>query len=208
MNTFPPNDSNETVTPSRFPEPEPIMVPGQQIPGPDVLDYPSEPGPDCHIVSAYSRLDYDYWQTRLRRAIPNGMFGEHFTTHGIDLCHARIGERWRIGPRLVLEITGPRMPSGRFLEWLRERGWLETFIAAERPGVFARVVAPGPAQAGDKITVQSRPDHDVTVWDSFRALTSEDSFLPTLLRMPQLPRQAVRLLRQHAPHGDADAVST
>jgi hypothetical protein len=44
-------------------------------------------------------------QARLCRRLANGLFGENLTTEGVDVKGAVIGERWRIGPRLVLQPT-------------------------------------------------------------------------------------------------------
>ncbi|HIV56574.1 MAG TPA: MOSC domain-containing protein [Candidatus Stackebrandtia faecavium] len=199
VNTLQPNEPNATVGPFRVPEPRAVEIPSSHVPGPSFFEFPSDDDGSSPIVSAYARLDYDYWQTRLGRPMPNGMFGEHLTTHDLDLSHARIGERWRIGPDLIVEVTGPRVPSGRFRDWLRDNDWLEMFMAAERPGVFVRVVEPGRVEAGDTIVVQSRPDHDVTVWAALHALSDGTEKLPSLLRTPSLPQQTVRLLRQYAP---------
>lgn len=71
-------------------------------------------GGDDQAVYAYSREDYDWWQSRLNRPLANGLFGENLTTEGVDVNGAVIGERWRIGPRLVLQPTFGRIPCATF----------------------------------------------------------------------------------------------
>ena len=51
------------------------------------------------------------------------------------------------------------------------------------------MIEPGEIQAGDQIEVVHRPDHDVTVALSFRALTIEPDLLPRLLGVEALPRE-------------------
>ena len=56
-------------------------------------------------VYAFAREDLDFWERELGHPIPNGAFGENLTTIGLDVNGAKIGERWRIGDSLVLEVT-------------------------------------------------------------------------------------------------------
>ena len=52
-----------------------------------------------------AREDLDDWERELGRSLTNGVFGENLTTSGLDVSGALIGERWRIGPEVVLEVT-------------------------------------------------------------------------------------------------------
>jgi MOSC domain-containing protein YiiM len=58
------------------------------------------------------------------------------------------------------------------------------------------VIEPGEIQAGDPIEVVHRPDHDVTVAVSFRALTIEPDLLPRLLAAEALPRELRELAQR------------
>jgi MOSC domain-containing protein YiiM len=138
-------------------------------------------GPD-QAVYVYAREDLDEWERRLERPLSNGMFGENLTTTGVDVTGARIGERWRIGTDgLLLEVTAPRTPCRTFAAFLGIRGWIKTFTAAGKPGAYLRVLSPGRVRAGDAITVEHRPDHDVTIGLAFRARMAEPELLPRLL---------------------------
>jgi MOSC domain-containing protein YiiM len=59
-----------------------------------------------------------------------------------------------------------------------------------------RVVEPGEIRAGDPIEVVHRPDHDVTIAMSFRALTMEPDLLPHLLVADALPEELKDLARR------------
>jgi MOSC domain-containing protein YiiM len=156
--------------------------------GDRVYDVRNHGGPD-QAVYAYAREDLDFWEAELGRRLPNGVFGENLTTEGVDANGALIGERWRIGPDLILEASAPRIPCGTFQGWLARAGWIKRFTLAARPGAYFRVIEPGEIQAGDQIEVVHRPDHDVTVALSFRALTVEPDLLPQLLGVEALPRE-------------------
>ncbi|MDH6139577.1 MOSC domain-containing protein YiiM [Kitasatospora sp. GP30] len=142
---------------------------------------------------AYAREDLDDWEAELGRPLPNGTFGENLTTMGIDVNTSLIGERWQIGSDVVLEVSCPRIPCSTFQGWLDRDGWLKQFTAAARPGPYLRVLHPGEIRAGDRIAVVHRPDHDVTVELTFRALTLEPDLLPRLLPAEALPLEAKEL---------------
>ena len=140
---------------------------------------------------AYAREDLDTWQEQLGRTLDDGSsFGENLTTTGVDVNGALVGERWRIGSDVVLEVTGPRIPCATFQGWLGEPGWLTTFVRAGRPGAYLRVVDEGSIRAGDRIEVVLRPQHDVTVALAFRAFTTEPELLPRLASATALPAEA------------------
>jgi MOSC domain-containing protein YiiM len=138
-------------------------------------------GGDEQAVYAFQREDLDAWERRLERSLPNGFFGENLTTRDLEVNEARVGERWRIGTDVVLQVTMPRIPCATFRGWIGEPGWARWFTAAGRPGAYLRVITPGWVQAGDPIEVVHRPDHDVTISLVFRATTTERDLLPSLL---------------------------
>ena len=149
-------------------------------------------------VYAYAREDLDYWKTQLGRALPNGSFGENLTTLRLDVNHALIGEHWRIGSNVVLEVSGPRLPCGTFEGWLKSSGWIKRFTSAGLPGAYLRVLEAGSISAEDHLEIVYRPDHQVTVALSFRALTVEPELLPLLLAADALPEETRDLIRRRA----------
>lgn len=138
-------------------------------------------GGDTQAVYAYAREDLDFWAARLGRDLDNGGFGENLTTTGLDVNGALVGERWQIGDEVVLQVTVPRIPCSTFAGWLAERRWTKTFTQAARPGAYLSVIQPGTIRTGDPITVVHRPDHQVSIELTFRALTLEPEHLPELL---------------------------
>ena len=143
-------------------------------------------GPD-QAVYAYAREDLDYWAALLDRPLSNGVFGENLTTSGVDVNGALIGECWRAGPEVILEVSCPRIPCRTFQGWLQEAGWINRFTRAGRPGTYLRVIEAGEIRAGDAVEIVARPDHEVSVAVAFRALTLEPELLPRLLAADALP---------------------
>ena len=138
-------------------------------------------GGNDQAVYAFQREDLDVWERRLGRELPNGFFGENLTTLDLEINQARIGERWRVGEKVILQVTAPRIPCATFRGWMGEKGWAKIFTAAGRPGAYLSVITPGPIRGGDPIEVIQRPDHDVSIGLVFRATTTERSLLPRLL---------------------------
>jgi MOSC domain-containing protein YiiM len=112
---------------------------------------------------AYADEDARAWADALNREIPPGLFGENLRTAGLDVSGAEIGERWRIGDALVVEVTSPRMPCAVFQRRMGEPQWVRRFTEAGMPGAYLRVVHSGTIAAGDPIEIVSRPGHGVTV---------------------------------------------
>jgi MOSC domain-containing protein YiiM len=169
-----------------------VTVPGPEgtaptgIAGDVICDLRVHGGPD-KAVYAYAREDLDRWAAELGKDLPGGVFGENLTTSGLEVTGARIGERWRIGAEVLLEVCAPRIPCRTFAAWLDEQGWIRRFTERAEPGAYLRVIQEGAIQAGDAIEVVYTPVHDVTIGLAFRALTAEPELLPLLLAADELP---------------------
>lgn len=172
-------------------DPGPKGSGGSGLAGDAVCDQRHHGGSD-QAVYAYSAEDLEEWAARLGRQLPPGSFGENLTTRGIDVTGARIGERWRIGERLLLEVSTPRIPCRTFAAWLGERGWVKAFTDAAKPGAYLRVIEPGAIRTGDQLNVVHIPEHTVTIGLAFRALTTERDLLPQLLAADALPAEKRR----------------
>ncbi len=168
--------------------------------GDTICDKRHHGGPD-QAVYAYAREDLDGWQQELNRPLRDGMFGENLTTTGLDVNGARIGERWRVGADVLLQVTVPRIPCRTFAAWLDDNGWIRTFTERAIPGAYLRVLEPGRVRAGDPVRIEHRPEHDVTIALAFRALTREPDLLPLLLVADDLPDDVRALVRRRLPAG-------
>ncbi|MEW1693999.1 MOSC domain-containing protein [Streptomyces sp. NPDC093249] len=156
-------------------------------------------GGNDRAAYAFAREDLDRWERDLGREFANGSFGENLTTLGLDVNGALIGERWRIGEEVVLEVTGGRIPCRTFAGFLQEKGWVRRFtLSGAGPGALLRVIVPGEIRAGDPIAVVHRPDHDVTVARLHRAATVERTLLPgTLAAAEWMESGLLALARQY-----------
>jgi MOSC domain-containing protein YiiM len=183
--------------PVRIAAPGPKGVGASGVAGDAVCDTRHHGG-DEQAVYAYAREDLDDWERALGRPLPNGSFGENLTTDGLEVSHALIGERWRIGRQVVLEVTSGRIPCRTFQGHLGEPGWVRRFTRKGLTGAYLRVVEAGEIRAGDPVEIVHRPDHGVTAALQFRAVTTERELLPRLLAAgPALHPEALATARRY-----------
>ncbi|MFC9268457.1 MOSC domain-containing protein [Streptomyces zhihengii] len=191
-------------------DPGPKGSGGSGLAGDEISDLRHHGGSD-QAVYAFAREDLDAWERELGRPLANGAFGENLTTAGVDVTGALIGERWRVGAELVLEVTSGRIPCRTFGGHLGERGWVRRFTRAGAPGAYLRVISPGEIRVGDAVEIVHRPAHDVTVAMSFRAETVERSLLPRVLAAgdalhPEQLRDALAYVEKYGAGDGAGAV--
>lgn len=120
-------------------------------------------GGEDQAVYVYADEDAAAFAADLGREIPPGHFGENLRTRDLDVSGAVIGERWRIGEKVVLEVTAPRVPCGTFERRMRVAGWRDRFTERGAPGAYLRVVRSGDVHTGDSVEVLSRPRHGVPI---------------------------------------------
>ena len=165
-------------------------------------------GGETKAVYAYSQADADYWAAELGREIPPGLFGENLRVAGIDASNALVGERWRIGGTLELEVTGPRTPCRNFQDRMGEPRFTARFTQAARTGAYLRVLKAGPVAAGDAVEVLSKPAHGVSIAQVFRGPDEDqiqalfDAGRAGLKLAPELVRSLRRASRRHAAAAD------
>ena len=131
-------------------------------------------GGEDQALYAYSQDDADYWTGELQRELPPGTFGENLRVRGIGTTDAVIGERWKIGLDLEVEVTSPRVPCATFQRVMDEPQWVKRFTQAGRVGCYLRVVKTGSISAGDHIHRLFVPKHGITVGKWFSDPTVED----------------------------------
>ncbi|BAU85517.1 hypothetical protein SLA_4633 [Streptomyces laurentii] len=174
-------DKRPVSGPVRVEAPGPAGTGASGVAGDTVCDLRFHGGYD-RAVYAFAREDLDTWERELGRTFAPGAFGENLTTRGLDVNNALIGERWRIGEDLVLEVTGGRIPCRTFAGFLEENGWVRRFNASGAgPGALLRVITPGEIRAGDPMEIVHRPDHGITVARLHHAATADRSLLPDML---------------------------
>lgn len=152
----------------------PVTVGTYGLRGDVQADRKNHGGPEKALY-AVDQAETDYWAVELAEQIPPGRFGENLRVAGIAVDDAEIGDRWRIGEELEVEVTGPRTPCATFGRWLGQERWVRRFTEHGRTGVYLQVLTPGPVRAGDAVTVISSPGHGVTVSGWFARRDPDDA---------------------------------
>ena len=108
-------------------------------------------------VCVYPGEHYPYWQAKMGLAeLPNGAFGENFTTAGLIEADVCIGDVYAVGEARV-QVSQPRQPC-----WKLARRWQVKDLTAqvERTGFtgfYFRVLQHGVVVAGTDFTLLERP---------------------------------------------------
>lgn len=155
-------------------------------------------GPDKALY-AYSTEDAVWWAEELDRDVAPGLFGENLTVEGLDVSEAEIGERWRIGSDVVVEVRQPRTPCDNLSLRMGIPGFHRQFRASGRVGAYLSVLQTGTVTATDPITVIHRLGHGVTIaaWSARRTPEHAEQLLSSGIDLaPPLRASARRLTRR------------
>lgn len=163
----------------------PVHVAAQGVEGDQQYDRRHHGGAD-KAVYAYAVEDLAWWSRELGRELAPGHFGENLTTSGLDVTNAMIGERWKVGRDVIVEVTMPRIPCATFQGWIDEPRWVKRFTDHGAPGAYLRVVSPGSVSAGDDIEIVEQPDHGVRLVETLQLRHAAPERLRMLLGEPEL----------------------
>lgn len=174
-----------------------VLVGPGGLDGDTICDTGAHGGP-YRAVYACTIEDLRWWSAELGKPLSPGNFGENLTTSGVDINAALAGEHWAIGSA-VFEVTYPRLPCRVLAGFWDQADLVRRFTERARPGTYLRVLEEGWVAAGDAIRVIHRPDHDVTIGETFAALTTEPHRLPRLAAvLDQLPPEVRTKVRNRA----------
>lgn len=163
-----------------------VRVAGINVEGDRQADRRVHGGPD-KAVYAYAAEDTAWWAGELARDLVPGVFGENLTTEGVEVTGAVIGERWRVGEEVVLEVCQPRLPCSKLGIAFGDGKMVRRFGEAARPGAYLRILAEGSIGEGDAIEVVDRPAHGITVATVSRAILLDQTLAAEAAKAPALP---------------------
>ncbi len=131
---------------------------------------------------AYPAEHYGYWREQLPGTeLPWGMFGENFTTEGLDESTVCIGDRFRVGAAEVT-VTQPRLPCYKLSIKFGRTDILKRLLASGRTGFYLSVQREGEVGAGDEIELLGRDRNGVTVADILRLYAGGEGDVETMRR--------------------------
>lgn len=173
-----------------------VVVDRDGVPGDRIGDTEHHGGRD-QALYVYAGEDADWWAEQLGRPLPAGAFGENLRTRGVDPNQARIGERWRIGTELEVEVTAPRIPCATLAAaWDEPSSLIDRFLRAGRPGTYLRVVTPGRVAADDPVDLIAPAIDAPTVAEVSRILSRERHRAAELRDVPGLAHRVADWARE------------
>jgi MOSC domain-containing protein YiiM len=120
-------------------------------------------GGEYKAVYCYPIAHYDYWKKELPgRELPLAIFGENFTTEGLDETSAHLGDRFSVGSA-ELVVTQPRLPCYKLAVRFQADDMVKRFLASARTGFYFAVTREGEVGAADEMVVVARDPDAVPV---------------------------------------------
>jgi MOSC domain-containing protein YiiM len=142
-----------------------VSVDASGMNGDAIVDVQNHGGTD-QAVYAYSADDYDWWSKESGHDFSPGLFGENLTIRGLP-SDMNVGDRLLIG-EVVIEATAPRIPCSTFAARMKDSEFGLAFRAAERPGVYFRVLNGGEVSVGSTVTFVPDQTSKVSILELFR----------------------------------------
>jgi MOSC domain-containing protein YiiM len=150
----------------KLPVTTPVQVTALGLAGDAVVDVENHGGVD-QAVYLYGAPDYTWWSAQLGFELAPGTFGENLTIAGLESASLAIGDTLHIGA-VTLQVTAARIPCATLAARMGDPSFVKRFRAAERPGAYCRVLAPGSVQAGAAVTLERYPGETVSLVEMFR----------------------------------------
>jgi len=144
-------------------------------------------------VYCYPSEHYPYWREELEeRDLPNGAFGENFTTEGLTEASAHLGDAFAVGTAEVV-VTQPRLPCYKLGIKFGSELMIKRFLASRRTGFYLSVKREGEVGAGDEMRLIHRepsaiPVGEITRLHLAKKYTREDRMiLEKILNVEAVP---------------------
>lgn len=150
----------------KLPVSGPVQIDPLGIPQDAICDTANHGGFD-QALYIYGQPDYAWWSTQLGQPLMPGTFGENLTISDFESAAFSLGDCLQIGS-VLLQVTSPRIPCSTLAARMGDPTFVKRFRAAERPGLYCRVLQAGTLQAGDPVTCQPYAGPTLTMIEMFR----------------------------------------
>ena len=159
-------DYVETTGIYKVPVDRPVEIKSLGIEGDAIVDKKNHGGPD-QALYIYGGADYAWWEQELGKELAPGTFGDNLTVSDLESASFNVGDYIHIG-EVTLQVTSPRIPCGTFATRMDDPQWVKKFRAAERPGLYVRVIKEGFIKAGDPVTVEKYTGKTISIVQMYR----------------------------------------
>jgi MOSC domain-containing protein YiiM len=172
----------------KVPTSGPVEVTPEGLAGDVICDGKHHGGLD-QALYVYGGPDYEWWSRALGYDLTPGTFGENLTIAGLESAGLNVGDTLYFAG-VVAEVTAPRIPCSTLAVRMGDPAFAKQFQAAERPGVYCRVIRTGPVQAGELVTISPYRGETVSVLEYFRCYYDHQPSGPRLRRLLAAPIDA------------------
>lgn len=152
----------------------------------DFIGSPKHHGGPDQALYVYGETDYQWWAKELDREMHPGMFGENLTISELESGRFYIGDFLHIGD-VTLQVTAPRIPCSTFATRMGDPQWVKKFRAAERPGLYVRVIREGGLSSGAEVRVEKYTGETISLIQMFRDYYDREKSEETLLKHRNAP---------------------
>lgn len=156
----------ETTGIYKMPVDGPVEITSLGIEGDAICDKKHHGGPD-QALYLYGSADYAWWEEELGQKLASGTFGENLTISELESAAFNVGDILHIG-EVTLQVTAPRIPCRTFAARMGDPQWVKKFRAAERPGLYVRVLKEGVVAAGDVVTIEKYTGETISILEMYR----------------------------------------
>jgi len=136
------------------------------IDGDAICDTKNHGGVD-QALYIYGGADYAWWSKEIGKELAPGTFGDNITISELESDKFNVGDYIHVG-EVTLQVTSPRIPCSTFATRMGDPYWVKKFKAAERPGLYVRVIKQGTIKAGDPVMVEKYTGETISIVQMYR----------------------------------------
>jgi MOSC domain-containing protein YiiM len=152
----------------------------------DFIGSPKHHGGPDQALYIYGEKDYQWWASEIGKEMLPGMFGENLTISDLESGSFYIGDFLHIGD-VTLQVTAPRIPCSTFATRMGDPQWVKKFRAAERPGLYVRVIHEGGLSTETEVHVEKYTSETISLIQMFRDYYDREKSEETLLKHRNSP---------------------
>jgi MOSC domain-containing protein YiiM len=170
----------------------PVRVYTESMEGDEQSDHDHHGGKD-NVILAYDADHYPVWREELGMPeLGHGAFGENFSVRGFSDATVCVGDVWRVGEGLVVQVTQARQPCFKLARRLCQPHIVKRVRENSWGGWYLRVLEEGMAEAGMKIEMVERRQPAWTVERAVQTIYARKKDRTAAEELAALPELSAR----------------
>ena len=129
--------------------------------GDGVADLTNHGGED-KAVCVYSMDHYPYWEKRLGIKLSHAAFGENLSVSNLREDEICIGDTFHLGTAIT-QVSQPRQPCKTLAARYGRSDLVKLVVHSGYTGFYLRVLKEGMTEQGDRLILQERDAHQVSI---------------------------------------------